>query len=353
VRGLIKFAAVAASAAMVLAACGGDDEEPSGTAGATTSGAAMSDVKVGVAYDIGGRGDQSFNDSAAAGLDKAKAEFGVEVKELEAGQGETDAQKEERLRLLADGGYNPVIGIGFAYATAMGKVAPDYPDVKFGIVDDFSITAGNVTSLVFSEEQGSYLTGVIAAQASESGKIGFIGGVNVPLIHKFEAGFTAGVKSVKPDATVQVAYLTESPDFTGFNDPAKGKATAQGMLDAGADVIYAAAGGSGSGMFEAVAAKDGAWAIGVDSDQYLTAAEAVKPRVLTSMLKRVDNAVYIFVKSIVDGTPLSGVQTFDLSTDGVGYSTSNSAVSEFTAKADEAKQQIMDGAVTVPTEPAK
>jgi basic membrane protein A len=350
---LIKFAAVAASAAMVLAACGGDEEEPSTGTGATSAAPMQSDAKVGVAYDIGGRGDQSFNDSAAAGLDKLKSEFGLEVKELEAGQSETDAQKEERLRLLADGGYSPVIAIGFAYAKALGKVAPDYPDIRFAIVDDASITAGNVTSLVFAEEQGSYLTGVIAGQATKTGTVGFIGGVNVPLIHKFEAGFTEGVKSVKPDAKVEVAYLTEPPDFGGFNDPAKGKTTAQGMLDGGADVIYAAAGGSGSGVFEAVAAKDGAWAIGVDSDQYLTAADAVKPRVLTSMLKRVDNAVYLFGKSVVEDTPLTGVQTFDLATDGVGYSASNSEVEAFSAKADEAKQKIVDGAVTVPTEPAK
>jgi basic membrane protein A len=353
-RGLIKFVAVAASAALVLAGCGGSDDDETTTGATATSGAAAkSDIKVGMAYDIGGRGDQSFNDSAAAGLDKAKQEFGIETKELEAGAGETDAQKEERLRLLADGGYNPVIAIGFAYATALAKVAPDYQDTKFAIVDDASSTAGNVTSLVFAEEQGSYLVGVIAGQATKTGTVGFIGGVNVPLIQKFEAGFEAGVKSVKKDAKVEVAYLTEPPDFGGFNDPAKGKTTAQGMLDGGADVIYAAAGGSGSGVFEAVAAKPGTYAIGVDSDQYKTAAEKVKPSVLTSMLKRVDNAVYIDIKSIVEGTPLSGVQTFDLSTDGVGYSDSNSAVEPFSAKADEAKQAIIDGGVTVPTAPAK
>lgn len=350
-RGMIKFAAVAASAALVLAACGGGNDAETPSAAGTTSAAVKSDLKVGMAYDIGGRGDQSFNDSAAAGLDKAKADFGVEAKELEAGQNETDAQKEERLRLLADGGFNPVIAIGFAYATALGKVAPDYPDVKFAIVDDASSTAGNVTSLVFAEEQGSYLVGVIAGQATKSGTVGFIGGVNVPLIQKFAAGFQAGVKSVKPDAKVEVAYLTEPPDFSGFGDPAKGKTAAEGMLDGGADVIYAAAGGSGSGAFEAVAAKTGTWAIGVDSDQYLTAADNVKASILTSMLKRVDNAVYVYIKSLVQDTPLTGVQTFDLGVDGVGYATSNSAVEPFTAKADEAKQAILDGGVTVPTAP--
>jgi basic membrane protein A len=344
---VIRFVAVAAVAAAVLAGCGGGDDTASTSA---TSSAATSDIKVGLAYDIGGRGDQSFNDSAAAGLDKAVKDLKIPTpKELEASQGETDAQKEERLRLLAQGGYDPVIAVGFAYATALGKVAKEFPDTQFAIVDDQSIKADNVTPLVFAEEQGSYLVGVIAAQASKSGNVGFIGGVNVPLIQKFEAGFTAGVKSVKADAKVQVKYLSEPPDFSGFGNPAAGKTAAQGMLDAGADVVYAAAGGSGTGAFEAVAAKPGSFAIGVDSDQYKTAADNLKPVILTSMLKEVDVAVFNLVKSAVDGNVLKGVQVFDLKQGGIGYSTSNSAVSAFTAKADEAKAAIAGGTVTVPT----
>jgi basic membrane protein A len=305
---------------------------------------------VGLAYDVGGRGDQSFNDSAAAGLDKAKTDFGIEVKELEAANGETDAQKEERLRLLADGGYNPVIGVGFAYATALKKVAVEFPDIKFAIIDDSSITADNVTNLIFAENQGSFLVGVIAAQASKTGSIGYIGGVNTPLLQKFEAGYTAGAKAVNPSIKVAVKYLTEPPDFSGFGDPAKGKTVAQGMLDAGADVVYAAAGGSGTGAFEAVAAAK-KLAIGVDSDQYLTAAATVKPVIVTSMLKRVDVAVYNEIKAAVDGKPLTGTQTFDLKVDGVGYSTSNEAVKPFTAKADEYKAKIISGEITVPEKP--
>jgi basic membrane protein A and related proteins len=345
VRRVSTYLALAASAVFGLAACGG------GSSGATTepsgSGSASS-VKVGLAYDIGGRGDQSFNDSAARGLDKAKGDFGVQAKELEASQGETDAQKEERLRLLAQTGYNPVIAVGFAYATAAKKVAAEFPKTNFGIIDDASFQAANVANLVFAENEGSFLVGSIAAQASKTGNIGFIGGVNTPLIQKFEAGYTAGAKAVNPNIKVQVKYLTEPPDFSGFGDPAKGKTAAQGMLDAGADVIYAAAGGSGSGAFEAVATKKGAWAIGVDSDQYLTAAASVKPIILTSMIKSVDVAVYNFIKSAVDGKPLTGVQTFDLKADGVGYSTSNPAVKPFTAKADEFKQKIISGSITVP-----
>jgi basic membrane protein A len=354
----LKIAALLAASTLALAACGssssgGTSSTPapstSDTAAASSS-APASDVKVGLAYDIGGRGDQSFNDSAAAGLDQAKTEFGVEIKELEATAGETDAQKEERLTTLAEAGYNPIIAVGFAYAVALGKVAPQFPEIQFGIVDDSSLTEKNtnVTSLVFAENEGSFLVGAIAAQASKTGSVGFIGGVNVPLIVKFEKGFEAGAQAVNPKIKVQAKYLTEPPDFSGFGDPAKGKVAAQGMFDSGADVVYAAAGGSGGGVFEAAKAAKG-WAIGVDSDQYLTADASVKDVILTSMLKRVDVAVYSFIKSAVDGSVLTGVQTFDLKVDGVGYSDSNDAVAEYTAKAEELKAQIIAGTITVPS----
>ncbi|MDQ1289329.1 MAG: basic rane protein [Actinomycetota bacterium] len=348
-RRVTTLVAVMATAALALTACGGGGSGASASSSASGAGA-KSSLKVGLAYDVGGRGDQSFNDSAAKGLDKAKTEFGVQVKELEAANGETDAQKEERLRLLAGDGYNPIIGVGFSYATALKKVAAEFPEVKFAIVDDSSITAANVTNLVFAENQGSFLVGTIAAQASKSGNIGYIGGVNTPLLQKFQAGFAAGAKAVNPGIKVQVKYLTEPPDFSGFGDPAKGKTVAQGMLDGGADVIYAAAGGSGAGAFEAVAAAK-KLAIGVDSDQYLTAAAAVKPVIVTSMLKRVDVAVYNEIKSVVDGSALTGTQVFDLKVDGIGYSASNEAVKPFTAKADEFKAKIISGAVTVPEKP--
>jgi basic membrane protein A len=336
--------------ALALTGCASSDSGSEASPAASGGSAAASDIKVGLAYDIGGRGDQSFNDAAAKGLEQAKSEFGVQTKELEAGSGETDAQKEERLRLLAEGGYNPVIAVGFAYAGPLGKVAKEFPETNFAIVDDASeaSTAPNIANLVFAENEGSYLVGVIAAQASKSGQIGFIGGVNTPLLNKFEAGYTAGAQSVNKDIKVDVKYLTEPPDFTGFNDPAKGRTAAEGMFQSGADVVYAAAGGSGGGVFQAAKAADG-WAIGVDSDQYLTASPEVQDVILTSMLKAVDVAVYKTVEAAVNGAPLTGVQTFDLKADGVGYSLSNDAVSDYTAKADEAKAAIIDGSVTVPS----
>lgn len=350
-RRVTKLVAVAAAATFALAACGGGSDSDSVEPGDS---APTSDVKVGLAYDVGGRGDQSFNDSAAAGLDKAKDEFGIEIKELEASSGETDAAREERLRLLADGGYNPVIAVGFAYATALGSVATDFPDTQFGIIDDSSLDgkADNVTSLTFAEEQGSFLVGAIAAQASKSGDVGYIGASPTPLLQKFEAGFVQGAKAVNPDIKVQSKYLGATTDFTVFNAPDKAETVAQGMIDGGTDVIYTAAGGSGAGTFKAIAAAgEGNWAIGVDSDQYLTADASVKEFILTSMLKRVDTAVYDFVKSEVDGKVLTGIQAFDLSDDGVGYSTSNKAVEEYEAKTDELKQQIIDGTIKVSPTP--
>jgi basic membrane protein A len=351
-RRVTKLLAVAATAALALAACSGSSS--GGTNNPTGSSSSKSSIKVGLAYDVGGRGDKSFNDSAAKGLDKAVSELGVTKKELEATQGESDAQKEERLRLLAQGGYDPIIAVGFAYAPALKKVAAEFPNLHFAIIDDNSFQAANVANLTFAENEGSFLVGAIAAQASKSGTIGYIGGVNVPLLQKFQAGYEAGAKAVNPNIKVVSKYLTEPPDFSGFSDPAKGKTAAQGQLDAGADVIYAAAGGSGTGAFDAIAAKGkGFWAIGVDSDQYLTAAANVKEFVLTSMLKRVDVAVYTEIKAAVDGKPLTGAHVFDLKVDGVGYATSNSAVQAYTAKADDFKQKIISGSVTAPTAPTK
>lgn len=362
-------AAVIAVSAMALAGCSSSSSTESSAATSAAASAAASEsaapaetasaeasaepaldgsnVKVGLAYDIGGRGDQSFNDSAAAGLDLATQDFGIQSKELEAANGETDAQKEERLNSLVDAGYNPIIAVGFAYAASVDKVAKANPDVNFAIVDDASSALPNLANLTFAENQGSFLVGAIAAQASKTGNVGFIGGVNVPLIQKFQAGFEAGAKAINPDVKVQVKYLTEPPDFSGFGDPAKGKVAAEGMFQNGADVVYHAAGGSGAGVFEAAKAAKG-WAIGVDSDQYMTAAPEVKDVIITSMLKRVDVAVYEFVKSVVAGTPMTGVQVFDLAKGGVGYSKSNPAVEPYEAKTDELGAQIIDGSITVP-----
>ncbi|WP_182524387.1 BMP family lipoprotein [Nocardioides dongkuii] len=345
-----KLAALLTAGILSLAvtACGSDDEGSDEPSGENTS---KSDIKVGMAYDVGGRGDQSFNDSAAKGLDQAVEEFGMKSQESEAEDGEPETAREERLRTFAEAGYDPIIAVGFAYAASVGKVSEEYPDVHFAIIDDSSLAdAENVASLVFAEEQGSFLAGAAAAMKSETGNVGFVGGVETPLIQKFEAGYTAGAKAVDPEIEVQSTYLTQVPDFSGFNDPAKGKTAAEGMFQNGADIVYHAAGGSGGGVFEA-ASEAGAMAIGVDSDQYNTAEPSLQDVILTSMLKNVDVAVYEYLSEVADGTFPAGVTTYDLSVDGVGYSESGGKVDDIKADLDEYKQQIIDGEITVPTAP--
>jgi basic membrane protein A len=349
-RRVTTFAAAMLAGALALTACGGSSSstsQPADTSSASAgSSAPKSDLKVGLAYDIGGRGDQSFNDAAAAGLDKAKADLGITAKEAEASSGESDSAKEERLRALASAGYNPVIAIGFAYSAAVGKVAKENPDIHFAIVDD-PVAGKNITNLLFAENEGSFLVGVAAALKDTKNNVGFIGGVDVPLIHKFEAGFKAGAEAAKPGVKVQVKYLTQPPDFSGFGAPDKGKTAAAGMYDAGADVVFAAAGGSGAGVFEA-AKSAGTKAIGTDSDQYKTADPAVKSVIITSMLKKVDVAVFDFIKSATAGTYTAGPKTYDLKVGGVDYSTTGGQVDDIKAKIDAFKAKIISGAITVP-----
>ncbi len=348
-RRMTKTAAFFSAAALLLSACGGAGGETD-TKGEGGDTAAKSDIKVGMAYDVGGRGDQSFNDAAANGMDQAVDEFGMESQESEAADGEPESAREERLRTFAEAGYDPIIAVGFAYSGAVAKVAKEYPDVHFAIIDDEAAQADNIANLVFAEEQGSFLVGAAAALKSKTDHVGFIGGVEVPLIQKFEAGYVAGAKEVNPKIKVDVTYLTQAPDFSGFNDPAKGKTAAQGMFDAGADIVYHAAGGSGGGLFEA-ASESGNWAIGVDSDQYELADESVRDVILTSMLKNVDVAVYEYLSEVNGGTFPSGVVRYDLESDGVGYSTSGGFVDDITDKLDEYKQKIIDGEITVPDKP--
>ncbi|MBK6888101.1 MAG: BMP family ABC transporter substrate-binding protein [Tetrasphaera sp.] len=343
---------------MALAGCGGSTSKESTTAGgsssatsgsATSSSAAASDVKVGMAYDVGGRGDQSFNDAAAAGLDKAKADFGIDIKEATAVNGENEAAREERLNQLVDAGYTNIVAVGFAYAASVGKVAKENPDVHFAIIDDASDAskAANVAQLTFAENEGSFLVGAAAALKSKAGHIGFVGGVNVPLIVKFQAGFEAGAKAVNPKIKIDSTYLTQPPDFSGFGDPAKGKTAAEGMFQGGADVVYHAAGGSGAGVFTAAKAAK-AWAIGVDSDQAKTAEAGVRDVILTSMLKKVDVAVYDYLSKAVKGEAAAGNIVYDLKADGVGYSTTGGHIDDIVAKLDEYKAKIISGEIKVP-----
>ncbi len=340
-----------ASAALALSATAcGKSSTDSGSSSSTDSKA----TKAAIAYDIGGRGDQSFNDAAYAGLKKAEDELGVKGAEAEPSEGEGDADKVQRLTALARAGNNPVIGVGFAYAPAIEKVAKAYPKTTFGLIDDTSKTGPNIANLVFNEEQGSYLAGVAAAKASKTGTVGFIGGVEVPLIKKFEAGFAQGVKDTNPKAKVLVQYLTQPPNFDGFSKPDLGKAAAEGQLDKGADVIYAAAGLAGSGSIEA-AATAGKWAIGVDSDQYNQAGlAAYKAKILTSVTKDVSDSVFNLIKSVKDGKPQTGEIRYGLATDGVGLADSNPEYKKMTdliAAVDKAKKDIVDGKITVKTAP--
>ncbi|MGW3077539.1 MULTISPECIES: BMP family lipoprotein [unclassified Kitasatospora] len=350
-RRSMKLAAVVLSGSLgmaSLAACGAKSTDTS------SSGSGDGSLKVGMAYDIGGRGDQSFNDSAARGLDKAKSELGVAVTEAEAKQGEAEADKETRLKNLIDSGYKTIIAVGFVYQPAVNKVAKDNPNVKFAIIDsNDKDQPANVTSLLFAEQEGSYLAGVAAANKSKAKHVGFIGGVQSELIKKFEAGFKAGVKSVDPNMAIETTYLTTPPDFTGFSSPDKGKEAAQGQLDKGADVIYTAAGSSGNGAIEAVANKQGALAIGVDSDQASQPALAkYKGSILTSMVKNVDTAVFSYIQSVKQGQNPTGVKLFDLKADGVSLATTGGKIDDIQDKLKAAADAIKSGATTIPTAPA-
>ena len=349
-RQVIKIA-IAATAAFALAACSSAAPTPaaSGSSAPASSSAAAPALKVGMAYDVGGRGDQSFNDSAAAGLDKAKSEFGLETKEAAATNGEAESARAERLQQLIDAGYTNIVAVGFAYATAVGKVAKENPDVKFAIVDDASeaSTGANIMNITFAENEGSFLVGAAAALKTKTGTIGFIGGVETDLIKKFAAGYVAGAKAAKPDVKVVSKYLTQPPDFSGFSSVDKGKAAAEGMYQGGADIVYHAAGGSGGGVFTAAkAAKK--LAIGVDSDQALTAAADVRSVIMTSMIKRVDVGVYTFIKSIKDGTFKAGNTVFDLKADGVGYATTGGMIDDIKDKLEAYKADIISGKIVVP-----
>ncbi|MCG6496463.1 BMP family protein [Kitasatospora sp. A2-31] len=346
-----KLAAVVLSGSLgmaSLAACGAKSNDTT-----ASSGSSEGSLKVGMAYDIGGRGDQSFNDSAARGLDKAKADLGVTVTEADAKTGEAEADKETRLKNLVTAGYSPIIAVGFVYQAAVEKVAKENPNTKFAIIDSASDTQpANVTSLTFSEQEGSYLAGVAAALKSKNKHIGFIGGVQSELIKKFEAGYVAGAKSIDPNIKIETTYLTTPPDFSGFNSPDKGKEAAQGQLDKGADVIYSAAGSSGNGAIEAVSNKPGALAIGVDSDQAAQPALAkYKNVIMTSMVKNVDKAVYAYIESAKKGSVFTGVKNFDLKADGVSLATTGGKIDDIQGKLNDAATAIKSGATTVPTAP--
>jgi basic membrane protein A len=308
-------------------------------------------TQVAVAYDLSGRGDGGFNDIAYNGAKQAADELGAEVQEVTAKPDDTDVEREERLRLLAESGFNPIIGVGFTYAAPMAKVAAEFPETFFAIVDDATIAAPNIATLTSKEHEGSFLVGVAAALTSETGSIGFIGAVPVPLIQKFEAGYVAGAKAVNPDIQIQVTYLSQPPDFSGFGDPGRGKEAALGMFDAGADVVFAAAGGSGQGLYEA-AAQVGKWAIGVDADYHTLVDDPLKGTILTSMLKNANVGTYEFVTSVANRTFVPGHRDYGVAEGGVGYATSGGFVDDIKDQIDAYAAQISSGEIVVPDVPA-
>jgi len=319
----------------------------------------FTDVTAGLVFDIGGRGDQSFNDSAAAGIDRAECSLGVSYSE--SSPNDDGSNRAELLQLQADN--NPVVvAVGFLFAGDAATVAAANPDTNFAVIDDAMINfdtggpiADNAAGLTFAEHEGSFLVGAAAALKTETDTIGFIGGVCCfGLIEKFEAGYIAGAEAVNPDINIISQYITEFPDFDGFNAPDRAKEIAAAMYASGADIVYHAAGGSGAGLFEAAkevseASGSKVWGIGVDSDQYNTVDAEVQEYVLTSMLKRVDNAVYLVLQSQVNGTFKAGQTAFGLSDDGVGYSTSGGFVDDIVAELEAFKKQIVSGAITVPS----
>ncbi len=312
-----------------------------GAAAATalTAGAALAEPAL--IYDLGGKFDKSFNEAAFNGAVRWSEETGGEFRDIEL---QSEAQREQALRRFAEAGFNPVVTTGFSMATPIAEVAPDYPDTKFVTIDGYVDPEAhpNVLSVLFSEHEGSYLVGMLAAMASESGTVGFVGGMDIPLIRKFACGYAQGVKAVNEDAEV-IANMTGTTP-AAWNDPVKGSELAQAQISQGADVIFAAAGGTGLGVLQTAADQD-ILSIGVDSNQnYLHPGE-----VLTSMLKRVDVAVY---KAMEAGADLeTGVQVLGLAEDGVGYAVDENNAElisdEMTGALEETKQRIIDGEITV------
>ena len=303
---------------------------------ALTAGMAAADPAL--IFDLGGKFDKSFNEAAYEGAQRWAKETGGSYKELEM---QSEAQREQALRRLAESGANPVVMTGFAFGDVLNQVAPDFPDTKFAIID-MVVDQPNVKSVVFTEEQGSYLVGMMAAMASKTGTVGFVGGMDIPLIRKFACGYAQGVKAVNPDATV-IANMTGSTP-AAWNDPVKGGELAKAQKSQGADVIYAAAGGTGLGVLQA-AADEGILSIGVDSNQnYLHPG-----KVLTSMTKRVDNAVYSI---FTEGTEMApGINVMDLAAGGVGYAMDDNNAALVTegmkGQVDKAAKLISDGTLKV------
>ena len=328
--------------------------------GTSTEAQRQCNIRVGIVFDIGGKNDRSFNAAAWDGVQRAEKDLGVCLYDVEPGN---PTSIEPAMRAFAEKNFDLIIGVGFAQGPIMQKVAVDFPNIKFAIVD--GVITGkdgkpleNVASLVFREHEGSYLVGMIAASKSKTGTLGFVGGMDIPLIHRFAKGYEEGAKSINPNAKLITNFVGVTD--SAWNNPGKGKELALSQIDQGADVIFTAAGNSGLGAFDAVeqygknaSGEANKFVIGVDSNQ-----NGVKPGfVLTSMVKRVDNAVYDVVNEVLNNKFNGGFHVFGLDKDGVAYSIddNNRALipPDVIQKVEEARTKIGSGEIKVTDAMAK
>jgi basic membrane protein A and related proteins len=292
-----------------------------------------------IIFDLGGKFDRSFNEAAFNGAEQWAEETGGSYREIEL---QSDAQREQAMRRLAEAGANPVVMAGFSQASSLEVVAPDYPDTTFVIIDGV-VDAPNVRSVIFSEHEGSYLVGMLAGLASETGTVGFVGGMDIPLISRFGCGYAQGVRAVNPDAVIIQNMTGTTP--AAWNDPVRGGELTRAQVAQGADVVFAAAGGTGLGVLQ-TAEDEGILSIGVDSNQnYLHPGS-----VLTSMLKRVDVAVYDAFSTPVDEIE-TGIHVFGLAEEGVGYAldehNADLITEDMIAQVDAARAAIIAGEISV------
>ena len=333
--------AAAVFVVLLAAGCAPRAEKTAAPAGA---------LRVGLVFDVGGRGDKSFNDAAYAGLERAQRELGIAFTTLETGEG---ADREAQMRQLAAGGAQLVFGVGFLFTDDIRGLAEEFPEVKFACVD-YTVKEGqelppNLKALEFKEHEGSFLVGALAALLSRTGKVGFVGGMEIPLIRKFAAGYRAGARAADPRVTVIEKYAGTTG--TAFKDPTKGKELGLAEYNQGADIIFHASGSTGLGVFEAAREKGpGHYAIGVDADQYAEAPGFI----LTSMVKRVDTAVFDTIEELKASRWQGGVHEFGLGEKGVGwvYDENNRALvpDAVKAKVDSLEAEIAAGRIVVPTE---
>jgi basic membrane protein A len=343
---------------LVLAGCGGggDDAGDSGGGGDTAAG-----KKVGLAFDVGGRGDQSFNDSAYKGLTEAKQQFADQLEVKDVSPNADGSNRKELIDGFVGDDYGLVIGVGFAFTEDMVKSATENPEAKFAVVDGFDELClkpdSNLRCLGFKEQEGSFLMGVAAVMKTKSNTVGFVGGQRGDLIARFEAGFKAGVEYANKEQGKNVKVLTDYAGTTvqAFQDPAKGRELAIKQIGQGADVLYHAAGATGNGMID-VCRERKKYAIGVDSDQSLTTTNpANREWILTSMLKRVDNSVKKSITDFMGDKFTGGAESLGLKEGGVDYAQNQynkELLGDIPATLDKVKQEIISGSITVPDKPA-